>query len=74
MAAPVGALPDLHMLALFGTGAFIMRGAGCTINDMWDQDIDKLVKLFASNVLHLYLSNFIEKSRITRLPEQRIDL
>ncbi|XP_070165413.1 4-hydroxybenzoate polyprenyltransferase, mitochondrial [Polyergus mexicanus] len=43
MAAPVGALPDLQMLALFGTGAFIMRGAGCTINDMWDQDIDKMV-------------------------------
>lgn len=43
MAAPVGALPDLQMLALFGTGAFIMRGAGCTINDMWDQDIDKKV-------------------------------
>lgn len=45
MAAPAGALPDLYMLALFGTGAFIMRGAGCTINDMWDQDIDKMVKL-----------------------------
>lgn len=43
LAASAGALPDLHMLALFGTGAFIMRGAGCTINDMWDQDIDKMV-------------------------------
>ncbi|EZA59081.1 hypothetical protein DMN91_008042 [Ooceraea biroi] len=43
MAAPAACLPDLHMLALFGTGAFIMRGAGCTINDMWDQDIDKMV-------------------------------
>ncbi|XP_012223925.2 4-hydroxybenzoate polyprenyltransferase, mitochondrial [Linepithema humile] len=43
MAAPAGALPDLYMLALFGTGAFIMRGAGCTINDMWDQKIDKMV-------------------------------
>lgn len=43
MAASAGALPDFQMLALFGTGAFIMRGAGCTINDMWDQDIDKLV-------------------------------
>ncbi|XP_012279773.1 4-hydroxybenzoate polyprenyltransferase, mitochondrial [Orussus abietinus] len=43
MAAHEGALPDLGMLALFGTGAFIMRGAGCTINDMWDQDIDKKV-------------------------------
>jgi 4-hydroxybenzoate polyprenyltransferase len=30
-------------LLLFGTGAMVMRGAGCTINDMWDQDIDKAV-------------------------------
>jgi len=31
------------MLALFGTGALLMRGAGCTINDMWDKDFDKQV-------------------------------
>ncbi|XP_015127056.1 4-hydroxybenzoate polyprenyltransferase, mitochondrial [Diachasma alloeum] len=43
MAAAPGCLPDPHMLALFGLGAFVMRGAGCTINDMWDQDIDKKV-------------------------------
>lgn len=30
-------------LALFGTGALVMRGAGCTINDMWDQRIDQQV-------------------------------
>ncbi|KAK1117036.1 Para-hydroxybenzoate--polyprenyltransferase, mitochondrial precursor (PHB:polyprenyltransferase) [Melipona bicolor] len=43
MAAAPGALPDLKLLTLFGTGAFIMRGAGCIINDMWDQDIDGMV-------------------------------
>lgn len=43
VAAPAGSLPDLKMLALFGLGAFVMRGAGCTINDLWDQDIDKKV-------------------------------
>lgn len=32
-------------LALFGTGAFIMRGAGCTINDLWDRNLDKGVEL-----------------------------
>lgn len=53
MAAPPGVLPDLHMLALFGTGAFIMRGAGCTINDMWDQKIDKMVKVLYSSILTL---------------------
>ncbi|KAK1947492.1 4-hydroxybenzoate polyprenyltransferase [Phytophthora citrophthora] len=44
MAAPAGQLPDLKLLALFGTGAFIMRSAGCTINDMWDKDFDKQVE------------------------------
>lgn len=43
LAADPGCLPDLHMLALFGTGAMLMRGAGCTINDMWDRDFDKKV-------------------------------
>lgn len=44
MAAEAGALPDLKMMALFGAGAFVMRGAGCTINDMWDKDLDKKVE------------------------------
>lgn len=33
----------LWQLALFGTGAVVMRGAGCTINDLWDRDIDNKV-------------------------------
>ncbi|KAJ7095246.1 UbiA prenyltransferase family-domain-containing protein [Mycena belliarum] len=33
----------LTYTALFGTGALVMRGAGCTINDMWDRDLDKAV-------------------------------
>ncbi|KAH8914768.1 UbiA-domain-containing protein [Atractiella rhizophila] len=33
----------LGNLALFGFGAVIMRGAGCTINDMWDSGIDAKV-------------------------------
>ncbi len=32
------------LLALFGVGAVIMRGAGCVINDLWDRDIDRLVE------------------------------
>jgi len=31
------------MLGLFAAGSFIMRGAGCIINDMWDKDIDAKV-------------------------------
>ncbi|KAJ9105413.1 hypothetical protein QFC21_001784 [Naganishia friedmannii] len=48
MASTVNHLPittPLFYLALFGTGAIIMRGAGCTINDMWDSKIDKAVGL-----------------------------
>ncbi|XP_053995623.1 4-hydroxybenzoate polyprenyltransferase, mitochondrial [Hylaeus anthracinus] len=43
MAAPPGAFPDFQLLTLFGIGALVMRGAGCIINDMWDQDIDGMV-------------------------------
>ncbi|KAJ8415605.1 hypothetical protein AAFF_G00425850 [Aldrovandia affinis] len=48
LAADPGCLPDLAMLTLFGTGALLMRGAGCTINDMWDKDFDKKVARTAS--------------------------
>jgi 4-hydroxybenzoate polyprenyltransferase len=41
--ASPGTLPDLSLLALFGVGAIVMRGAGCTINDMWDADLDRSV-------------------------------
>ena len=37
-------LPDPYLLFLFGVGGFAMRGAGCTINDMWDRDIDGKVE------------------------------
>lgn len=40
MAASPGSLPDLKMLMLFGCGALLLRGAGCTINDLLDRDID----------------------------------
>lgn len=33
----------LAYLSLFGLGALVMRGAGCTINDMWDRNLDKAV-------------------------------
>ncbi|KAL5964840.1 4-hydroxybenzoate polyprenyltransferase mitochondrial [Taenia solium] len=40
IAANPGCLPDCGMLALFGAGALLMRGAGCTVNDIIDRDID----------------------------------
>jgi 4-hydroxybenzoate polyprenyltransferase len=35
--------PDLWLLLLFAIGAFAMRGAGCTYNDIVDRDIDAQV-------------------------------
>lgn len=42
--ALAAAPPDMALLGLFAAGAFFMRGAGCTINDLWDQDIDARVR------------------------------
>ena len=36
--------PDLWLLAVFGLGVFLMRSAGCVINDYADRDIDKHVE------------------------------
>uniref|UniRef100_A0ACD5VMV8 Uncharacterized protein n=1 Tax=Avena sativa TaxID=4498 RepID=A0ACD5VMV8_AVESA len=44
IAAMPGELPDLKMLALFGCGAVLLRGAGCTVNDLLDRDIDNKVE------------------------------
>jgi 4-hydroxybenzoate polyprenyltransferase len=34
---------DLYLLILFGIGSIVMRGAGCTYNDIVDRDIDARV-------------------------------
>lgn len=51
LAAPAGSLPDLKLLALFGTGAILLRGAGCTVNDLWDKDLDTQVERTKSRPL-----------------------
>lgn len=43
-AAPPHGPIDAKMLCLFGAGAVLLRGAGCTINDMWDRDLDRKVE------------------------------
>ncbi|KAI1269395.1 4-hydroxybenzoate polyprenyl transferase family protein [Xylariaceae sp. FL1019] len=43
LAAPVATASPLSVLwtsTLFLTGAIIMRGAGCSINDLWDRNLD----------------------------------
>ncbi len=43
--------PDIMHLILFGVGAIVMRGAGCTFNDIVDRDIDAKVARTASRPL-----------------------
>ncbi len=40
-----------YWLGLFLIGAFVMRGAGCTINDLWDRKLDAQVARTASRPL-----------------------
>ena len=53
-----GGLPDLWKAFLFLIGAKIMRGAGCTLNDIVDRDID----------------NKVERTRMRPLPAGLISL
>ncbi|XP_067134341.1 4-hydroxybenzoate polyprenyltransferase, mitochondrial [Centruroides vittatus] len=44
MASSPEQFPDPRLLLLFGVGALLVRGAGCTINDMWDRKYDAKVE------------------------------
>ncbi len=39
-----GGLPDLHLLLIFIIGTFLMRSAGCIINDLADRKVDGAVE------------------------------
>jgi len=36
--------PQVWRLFIFSLGALLMRGVGCTINDIWDRNLDKQVE------------------------------
>ncbi|TWB21350.1 4-hydroxybenzoate polyprenyltransferase [Nitrospirillum amazonense] len=44
LAAEPGHLPRLWLMLLFAVGSVVMRGAGCTINDIIDRKFDALVE------------------------------
>ncbi|KAK5094697.1 Para-hydroxybenzoate--polyprenyltransferase, mitochondrial precursor (PHB:polyprenyltransferase) [Exophiala xenobiotica] len=45
LATPMASVLDIAWYAgLFSTGSLIMRGAGCTINDLWDRNLDPHVE------------------------------
>ncbi|MEO1191307.1 MAG: 4-hydroxybenzoate octaprenyltransferase [Pseudomonadota bacterium] len=46
-----GAWPEWWLLPLFALGAFVMRGAGCTVNDIVDRDFDAQVARTAGRPL-----------------------
>lgn len=62
LAANPGCLPDLYSLSMFWLMAVIMRSAGCTINDMWDKEIDQKVIL-----KFIFLSCIVLHSKMKRL-------
>lgn len=37
-------IPNLKLIVLFSVGAFVMRGAGCVVNDLWDREADAQVE------------------------------
>jgi 4-hydroxybenzoate polyprenyltransferase len=39
------------LIGLFFVGSFLMRGAGCVVNDMWDRDLDRQVTRTAGRPL-----------------------
>lgn len=57
MAAESGSLPDPYYLSLFALGSLLMRGAGCTINDMIDKDFDAKVSMLPILSLKLIYVN-----------------
>jgi len=49
--AASGGEPSLKILLIFVLGTFLMRAAGCAINDYFDRDFDRHVKRTESRVL-----------------------
>jgi 4-hydroxybenzoate polyprenyltransferase len=45
------ALPSLHLLIVFTLGTFLMRSAGCCVNDAADKDFDAHVKRTANRAV-----------------------
>lgn len=43
-----GAFPGWHLLAVFALGTFLMRSAGCAVNDVADREFDRHVRRTAA--------------------------
>jgi 4-hydroxybenzoate polyprenyltransferase len=49
--AHADAWSSLRLAVLFAVGSVVMRAAGCTVNDLWDRDIDRRVARTAGRPL-----------------------
>jgi 4-hydroxybenzoate polyprenyltransferase len=45
------AFETFRLIALFLVGSFVMRSAGCVVNDLWDRDLDRQVARTAGRPL-----------------------
>src|SRR5678810_1224103 len=43
-----GGFPGWHLVAVFVLGTFLMRSAGCAVNDVADREFDRYVKRTAN--------------------------
>lgn len=61
------------MIAAMGFGAVAMRGAGCTINDLWDRNMDNKVSIYTHT--HKWINaRHTQNSHLFRWKEPRFDL
>lgn len=44
-------METLRLIVLFAVGSVVMRAAGCTVNDLWDRDLDRRVARTAARPL-----------------------
>jgi 4-hydroxybenzoate polyprenyltransferase len=64
----------LTYLGIFGVGALVMRGAGCTINDMWDRKLDRAVGGSMSATTTRLLTAFFAAERTRERPLAKGDI
>ena len=74
LATSPGHLPSIGTLSQFGAFTFVMRGAGCVINDMCDRDVDARVGVASSRhvqVMRVVPGNLLYMAMITLLCNSR---
>ena len=67
-------LACIKLMLIFLIGSIVMRAAGCTINDLWDKDIDKkMVKISHEEGLPVSVWTVNEKYEMLKMIEYGVD-